>query len=170
MYKDVDVKLDSLKAEQKQRKSEMDMKIERSGRNFERLAKKNVENLIHTVPVWIENFNPKTDIGIVPTKKMVQKIIEEITDYLKENIRNYQNEWKQKTLEPVIEEEAIQIFQSVERDISEIYTEIDEINVELSGGKSYNADPVPFWQRAVGVAGGLVLGDVGLAEIGRAHV
>ena len=45
LYKDVDVKLDSLKAEQKQRKSEMDMKIERSGRNFERLAKKNVENL-----------------------------------------------------------------------------------------------------------------------------
>ncbi|MCI9539698.1 MAG: hypothetical protein HFG39_01380 [Lachnospiraceae bacterium] len=166
LYKDVDVKLDSLKAEQKQRKSEMDMKIERSGRNFERLAKKNVENLIHTVPVWIENFNPKTDIGIVPTKKKVQKIIEEITDYLKENIRNYQNEWKQKTLEPVIEEEAIQIFQSVERDISEIYTEIDEINVELSGGKSYNADPVPFWQRAVGVAGGLVLGDVGLAVSG----
>lgn len=166
LYEDIKPKLDNLERERKKREDEMNTKIERSGRKFERLAKKNMENLGNTVPVWIADFKPKTDIGIIPTKKKVQKIIEEITDYLKEKIGEYQNDWKQTTLKPAIEEEADQIFQSMERDISKIYSEIDDINVELSGDKSYNVDPVPFWQRAVGVAGGLVLGDVGLAVSG----
>lgn len=165
-YDKVKPRLDMLTAEKKQRQSEMNTKIERSARKFERMAKKNIKDMIDTLPVWIDEFTPKTDIGFIPTKKKTEKVIDEITDHLMDRIRDYQEEWKQEVLRPEIEEEAKLIFESAQQDVSRIYSEIDAINVELAGNQSYNTNPVAFWQRAAGVAGGLLVGDLGLAVSG----
>lgn len=165
-YENLKPRLEMLTAEKKQRQSEMNMRIERSGRKFERMAKSNISDLISSVPVWLEEFTPQTDLGALPSKKKTQQVLTELTDHVKEKVRESQNDWKRDVLQPVIEEEAEMIFQSAERDISRIYAEIDEIRVGLSGNEGYDANPVPFWQRAVGVAGGLAIGDIGLAISG----
>lgn len=89
----------------------------------------------------------------------------EISDYIQEKLSDVQNDWKREVLAPEIEDEAKSIFDAAEKDFSKIYDDIDSINVELTG-KDYNANSVPFWQRVAGVAGGLVLGDIGLAVSG----
>ena len=89
----------------------------------------------------------------------------EISDYIQEKLSDVQNDWKREVLAPEIEDEAKSIFDAAEKDFSKIYDDIDSINVELTG-KDYNANLVPFWQRVAGVAGGLVLGDIGLAVSG----
>lgn len=151
--------------EKKQKDAEMETKIERAGRKFERLAKRQINDMINSVPVWIEEFDPPTSLGAVPTKKKTEQVVIEISDHLKEKISDAQNDWQREVLIPEIEEEADLIFSAAEKDFSKIYQEIDSINIELMG-KDYNANAVPFWQRVAGVAGGLILSDIGLAFSG----
>lgn len=151
--------------EKEQKEREMETKIERSGRKFERLAKSQINDMMNSIPAWVEEFTPAASLGIVPTRKKTEQAVTEISDYIQEKISDAQNEWKQEILAPEMEEEARSIFDAAEKDFSKIYDDIDNMNVELTG-KKYNANSVPFWQRVAGVAGGLVLGDIGLAVSG----
>lgn len=151
--------------EKEQKELEMQAKIEKSGRKFERLAKKQMSDMVNSVPVWIEEYTPSTSLGFLPSKKKTENAVSEISDYLKDKIRDAQSDWQKEVLTPAIEEEADSIFSAAEKDFSKIYSDIDEINVELIG-KDYDTNTVPFWQRVAGVAGGLALGDIGLAFSG----
>lgn len=164
-YERIKPKLALAVKEKEQKEAELSTKIERCSRKFERLAKKNVRELADSIPVWIDEFTPATSLGFLPSKSKTEQVVTEISDYLTEKISDAQRDWQEEVLIPEIEEEAGMIFSAAEKDVSNIFREIDEINVELTG-KEYTANNVPFWQRVAGVAGGLVLGDVGLAFSG----
>lgn len=104
----------------------------------------------------------ETSFVLAPTKEKTEQITEEICDYVKEKIEDAQREWQKDVLMPVIEEETNDIFSAAEKDISKIFREIDDINIELAGG-DYKSIDVPFWKRVAGVAGGLAIADAGLA-------
>lgn len=169
---DVKARYDSIKPrvelvakEKEQKEREMETKIERVGRKFERLAKSQINDMMNSIPAWVEEFTPTTSLGVVPTKEKTKQAATEISDYIEEKISDAQNDWKREVLAPEMEEEARSIFDAAEKDFSKIYDDIDSMNVELTG-KEYNANPVPFWQRVAGVAGGLALGNIGLAVSG----
>lgn len=164
-YDSIKPRVDLAAKEKEQKEREMETKIERAGRKFERLAKSHINDTMNSIPAWIEEFTPATSLGILPTKKKTEQAVTEISNYIQEKISDAQNDWKQEVLAPEIEEEAKNIFDAAEKDFSKIYHDIDSMNVELTG-KEYNANSVPFWQRVAGVAGGLVLGDIGLAVSG----
>lgn len=164
-YDRIKPRVDLAAKEKEQKEREMETKIERAGRKFERLAKRQINDMINSIPAWIEEFTPATSLGILPNKKTTEQAVTEISDYIQEKISDAQNDWKQEVLAPEIEEEAKSIFDAAEKDFSKIYNDIDNMNVELTG-KEYNADPVPFWQRVAGAAGGLVIGGIGLAVSG----
>lgn len=164
-YDSIKPRVDLAAKEKEQKEREMETKIERAGRKFERLAKSHINDMMNSIPAWIEEFTPATSLGFLPTRKKTEQVVTEISDYIQEKISDVQSEWKQEILAPEMEEEARIIFDAAEKDFSKIYGDIDSMNVELTG-KEYNANPVPFWQRVAGVAGGLVLGDIGLAVSG----
>ncbi len=164
-YDRIKPRVDLATKEKEQKEREMETKIERAGRKFERLAKRHINDMVNSIPAWIEEFTPATSLGFLPTRKKTEQAVTEISDYIQGKISGAQSDWKQEVLAPEIEEEARSIFDAAEKDFSKIYDDIDSINVELTG-KEYNANSVPFWQRVAGVAGGLVLGDIGLAVSG----
>lgn len=164
-YAEIQPKLAHATQEKDQKSAEMETRIERASRRFERLAMRQINEMTNALPVWIEEFVPATSLGFLPTKKKTEQVVTEISEYLKEKASDTQREWQNDVLIPQIEEEANVIFSAAERDISKIYREIDEINIELSG-KEYDANTVPFWQRVAGAAGGLIIGDIGLAFSG----
>lgn len=165
-YANIQPRLMLLTREKEQKESEIVIQIERCSRKVERMAKGQVNEIINAVPVWLEEFTPPTSLGAVPTKKKVEQVVTEISDYLKSRISDAQSDWQTKVLVPAIEEDAQAIFNAAEQDISKIYQEIDLINLELAGEDYDNVNSVPFWQRAAGVAGGLLLGDIALAFSG----
>lgn len=164
-YDSIKPRVDLATKEKEQKEREMETKIERAGRKFERLAKSHINDMVNSIPAWIEEFTPATALGFVPTQKKAEQAVTEISDYIKEKISDAQNDWKQEVLTPEIEEEAGSIFDDAEKDFSKIYDDIDSINVELMG-KEYNANSVPFWQRVAGAAGGFAIGGIGLAASG----
>lgn len=164
-YENIKPKLAMAEKDKEQKKAEMSTKIGRCSTKFERIAKKNIRDLADSIPVWVDEFTPATSLGVIPSKAKTEQVVEEISNYLTEKISDSQGEWQKNVLMPVIEEETNEIFSAAEKDISNIFKEIDDINIELSG-KEYKANDVPFWQRVAGVAGGLVIGDIGLAFSG----
>lgn len=164
-YDSIKPRVDLAASEKELKEREMETKIERAGRKFERLAKSHINDMVNSIPAWIEEFTPATSLVFVPTKKKAEQAVTEILDYIQEKISDAQNDWKQEVLKPEIEEEAGSIFDAAEKDFTKIYDDIDSMNVELMG-KEYKANSVPFWQRVAGAAGGLVIGDVGLAVSG----
>lgn len=158
-------KLVMAEEERNQRASEMDSKIQRAGRKFERLAKRRLNDLINSIPAWVEEYEPVNSLGMIPTKATAGKVVEEISDYLKNKISAEMQDWQTNVLSVEIEDEAKAIFDSAERDFSKIFDQIDQINVELTG-QNYNTKTVNFWSRVAGAAGGILLGDIGLAFSG----
>ena len=121
-YESIQPRLTLLSREKEQKEAEMETKIERNSRKFERLAKRQINDMINAVPAWIDEFTPATSIGAVPTKKKTEQVVTEISDYLKEKVAEAQREWQQEVLLPEIEEAANTIFSAAEKEISEIFT------------------------------------------------
>ncbi|MCH5185009.1 MAG: dynamin family protein [Oscillospiraceae bacterium] len=164
-YAKIQPRLVAAQKEKDQVAAEMETKIERAGTHFERLAKSQISAVIRSINTWVDEFNPETSLGFIPGKSQTEKAAVEIIDYLKGKISEDQNDWRNNVLIPEIEEAANNILGDAEKDISKIHRDIDSINIELIGN-DYNADSVPLWQRVAGVAGGLLVGDIGLAVSG----
>lgn len=167
-YDKIRPRLDLAVKEKEQKEHIMETKIERIGRKFERLAKSQLNDIITSVPAWIEEFTPSASLGAIPTKKKTEPVAEEILAYVKDKMEAAQSDWKEAVLIPEIEEEAGAVFSDAEKDFSKIYEEIDKMNMDLSG-QEYDANAIPFWQRVAGAAGGLLIGDIGLATAGAVN-
>lgn len=164
-YDEIQPRLAMAEKEKEQKEAVMLNNIERSSRKFERAIKTNIRELINSIPVWIDEFEPETSLGSLNPEKNREQVTEEICDYVKGKIDDAQREWQKGVLLPMIEEESNDIFNAAEKDISKIFREIDDINIELAGGDDTTID-IPFWKRVAGVAGGIVIGDIGLAVSG----
>ena len=164
-YDHIRPRLDMASRERDQKAMEMETRIERAGRKFERLSRRQINDLISAVPAWIEEYKPQNTLGPIPTKSQTTKLVEEYSACLREKIGEAQLNWREQVLAQEVEDEASQIFGEAEKDFSRIYKEIDEISAELSG-QDCKAAPVPFWKRVAGVAGGIAMGDIGLAFSG----
>lgn len=166
-YDEIQPRLAMAEKEKEQKKTAMLNDIERSSRKFERAIASNIRELTNSVPTWINECTPETSLGLNPfkTKEKLEQISTEILDYVKGKISDAQGEWQKNVLMPMMEEEANDIFSAAERDVSKIFREIDDINVELAG-TDYKKVDVPFWKRVAGVAGGIALNDWGLAISG----
>ena len=163
-YELIQPKLQLAKDERNQKASKMSEKIARAERNFERMARRQMSNMIVSIPAWVTEYEPKNSLGII-SKKKTAAVVEEISDYLQNKISEEMQDWQNDVLSEEIEATATEIFSSAEQDFGEIFAQIDSINVTLTG-KEYSAKTVPFWQRVAGVAGGIMIGDIGLAFSG----
>ena len=161
-YARVQPKLKDLTTRKEQLRSRLMLRIEQSKHEFRRIVRTNMQELADSVPAWIEAYEPQAKLGLIPTKEKTEAVVKEISEYITKMMNEQQRDWRNKKLTPMIEEKAMTIFESAEGDVAKILCEIDQINVDISGGE-YDANTVPTWQRVIGIAGGLAIGDVGLA-------
>lgn len=164
-YKNVKPRVLDLQTKKDQLSHKFELKIEQSKPEFKRAVIQNMAQLADSVPVWIEGFEPETKLGALPNRAKSDAAVSEIAEFITKKIEKEQLEWKKNVLQPLIQEKSESIFESAEHDISNLFSEIDDINVEVSG-KVYEGKDVPTWQRVVGVTGGVLFGDLGLAISG----
>ena len=157
-------RLEDLKIKKNQQQQRIQEVINRAERDISRCAYNHMGAIVNNVPKWVDEFKPETTL-IPPTKKKMEAITTEILNYVTSKIEESYRVWRKKELEPMLAEKGQQISDTIESDLSEIFGEIDIINSDISDGKA-ELKEIPVWQRVVGVAGGLLLGDVGLAFAG----
>ena len=117
------------------------------------------------IPGWIQDYKPKHTIGLIPTEKKIQAAVTEITDYIKQQLIVQQNKWKTEVMMPIVNEKAQYIFDSSEKDLTKLYSAIDEVTIQITNDNNVKPEPIPVWQRIAGAAGGMLLGcpDVAIA-------
>ena len=159
-------KLEMLKTKKEQLISKLKLKIEQSKHEFIRASNRNYLSVAEMIPGWINTFQPKNKFSVIPTKSKATIVVSEITDYVVGKLETQQKEWKKSVLQPLVEERSQYIFESAEQDLTNLYAEIDSLNVSISGQHDVDPNTVPLWQRIAAGAGGLLLGDIGLAFSG----
>ena len=164
-YEKAKPELQSLVIRKDQLRSRMQIRVEQSRNGFQRAISNNMQELIDMVPVWVNEYQLKTSLGVIPNKQKVAAAIQEIAEYVSQKCSEQQTEWRNTVLSPLIQEKANAIFESAEADVKAILDGIDQVQVSMSGGE-VNPNTVPTWQRFVGAAGGLMLGDLALAVSG----
>lgn len=167
-YEKAQPALSDLKIKKEQVYNKLLLRIEQAKPEFRRAIAHNYTTLVDSIAAWVDETEPQTKIGLIPTKDKISAVTTEISDIVIEKIEDNQLEWKTSVLEPLIREKGDELLGSVEADVDAIFAEIDTINVDVSG-KEYDTNAVPTWQRVAGVLGGLALGDLGLAFSGGMH-
>lgn len=151
-------KLDTLKQKKEQIMGKLRLRIEQSNREFERALFHMTLSVSDMIAGWINDYEPKSSLGIVPTKKKITAVVLEISEHVAEMTAKYQTTWRNEIMIPLVNDKAAYVFESMEHDFSKLYDEIDAIALQVSGAEAIEQDPVPLWQRIAGAAGGLLLG------------
>ena len=158
-------KLDSLRHKKEQIMGKLRLRIEQSNREFERAVHHMTFSVSDMVAGWIDEYQPKNSLGIVPTKKKITAVVVEISEHVTEMVSKYQKEWRNEVMTRLVDDRVNYVFESMEHDFTKLYDEIDAIALQVSGAEAIDQKPVPLWQRIAGAAGGLLLGfpDVAVA-------
>lgn len=164
-YESVKPRLEQLRLEKEQLNSRLMLRVVQSKPDFRRAALRNITNLVDSMTTWINDYEPQSKIGLIPSKAQVSDVVEEISGFAAEKVEAAQLDWRKNVLEPLVQERASEIFESVEADLGRIFNEIDKINVDLSG-QTYEVKEIPTWKRVVGAVGGGLLGGIPLITSG----
>lgn len=159
-------RLEMLRSKKEQLISKLKLKIEQSKHEFKRASNRNYLSVAEMIPGWINAFQPKNTFSVIPTKNKATLVVTEITDFITGKIETQQKEWKKSVLQPLVEERSQYIFESAEQDLTNLYAEIDALNISISGHQDVTPDTVPLWQRIAAGAGGILIGDLGVAFSG----
>lgn len=168
-YSAVQPQLNALRLKKTQLHSQLMLRIERLKPVFTRVFAASQTNLIESIPVWIEEYEPTVKLGMVPTKERTTAVVVDITEHISTKVDEQQKEWRKKVLTPVIEEKTVEVFEAVETNLTELFKDIDSVQLQMSGGDTEAIKRAPVWQRVLGVVGGMAIGDYGLVASAGIH-
>lgn len=156
-YEKAKPQLETLKSKKEQIITKLNLRIEQSRHEFQRAINKNTLAVAEMIPGWIESYKPTKSISILHPKESANAVGLEIADFVTTQIQDQQKKWRDSVMMPLANERAQYIFESTDQDLSRLYTEIDKINVYISGNNEVDPNTVPLWQRIAGVASGFLL-------------
>lgn len=157
-YEKTKPQLDILKQKKEQVIAKLRLRIEQSKHDFKQAVNHNALAVAGMIPGWIEAYEPKASLGLVPTKSKISAVVVEISDYVNKKIIEQQKSWREEVMIPLVNEKSTYIFDSSEQDLTKLYEEIDDISIQVSENKDIEPQKVPVWQRIAGAAGGLLIG------------
>lgn len=164
-YEKAKPQLENLKSKRDQIVTRLNLRIEQSRHEFQRAVNKNTLAIAEMIPGWISSYKPKASFNAIHPKDSAKRIAKEISDHVTTKIQEQQKRWKDEVMLPLAQEKAQYIFDSADQDLTKLYSELDTLTIQISGGQEIEANNVPIWQRIAGAGAGVLLGmpDVAIA-------
>lgn len=147
-YTAIQPQLDALRATERNLRNTMNLKIDIATTDIRRAVAAYFRNLQNTIPVWVEQCEVKTSLGMA-TKKKLKKASEEIMTQINVRIKDNFAKWNKDVLTPLVEEKAKDIFSSTDAEVEGLLKEMDTISTDLSG-KEVEVQGASGWERALG--------------------
>lgn len=132
-YEKAKPQLEMLIRQKEQFETKMTLKLNRMKPELTHIIDKNYRTICENVPLWLDGYNTKIKVGLVPTKNKINILVKEMSDYISGEIDEYQAFWNEKILMPFINEYAAEVFEGVEDEIKDILTDVDSISANVSG-------------------------------------
>lgn len=147
-YAVVQPQLTNLETQKKQMHAQMLLRIECSQNELRKCIVSYFKNLVSTIPAWTKEYQPSTRVGFA-SKSKLRTLADEIVAHITSKIKDDFAIWNVDVFQPLIKEKANYIFDKSEKDLSQIYTAIDDVYVQMSG-ESVEVRGTAGWERVVG--------------------
>lgn len=151
-YEGVKPELARYESQKETLKKDLELKVERKENNITRAINTQFREIANSIPAWIDEYEPKSNPGVFGRKRQVEKVAEEITEYVSTKVKEQFGKWNKEVLFPLVEESATDIFESSDEKLKGILDGIDQLQSEISGTTRVYDDS-SGWTRAIGVAG-----------------
>ncbi|MDI2127450.1 dynamin family protein [Yinghuangia seranimata] len=101
--------------------------VEDAGRRF-------MNRVIGQVPGWAREYDPQNTLGANPFKarEKMEAAVKEISDHLSGRIQVAFAEWQEKELKPLLQRRVEDLERSIDDDVKQFVTRIDEIRASLT--------------------------------------
>lgn len=151
-YDGVKPELARYESQKESLRRDLELKVERKENNINHAINTQFHEIAKSIPAWIEGYEPKSNPGVFGRKRQVEKVAEEITEYVSTKVKEQFEKWNKEVLFPLVEESATDIFESSDNKLKGILDGIDQLQSEISGTTRVY-DNSSGWTRAIGVAG-----------------
>jgi len=118
------------------------------------------------IKVWVEEYEPVTEVSMLHLHRDAEKLTDEISDFLIQKVDHEQNLWVNKTLQLLLTDKVQGMITSIEANLEKFFVELDQIKMDISGIDNRNVDEIPLWQRVVAAGGGFLVSGYGGAALG----
>lgn len=117
----------------------------------------------------LEDFEPETNIGLIPRREKLEAYSKEIGEHLHERIDDVFAAWRKRELDPYLAERQDELAAQLEHDAAGFLTQLDEIRVDLRAGAEPSesaTEQASAGERLLAAAGGFLLAGPGAAVAG----
>ncbi len=127
--------LEALKKKQELFEHHVDLKIEQKRSTYKDMVESNIMHLSSEVPKWLESYIPQTKIGLIPQRKKIVDLTDEISSFIAKKLDDEQKKWYSKTLTPNIKEDLTTLFNDFELNLIKIFDVLEKIQFSISNKK-----------------------------------
>ena len=150
-YDTAQPQLQTLEASKQQLYTQFLLKIERCQNEIKRAILGEYREIANRVETWVNEYEPTAKISFT-SKSSVKKVSDEIVAYVTSKVKETFSEWNKSVLVPLVEEKAAYIFESSEKDLDNIFNEIDQIQAQITG-VGVDLEGAKGWVRVAGAVG-----------------
>lgn len=121
------------------------------------------------IPMWVTNYQPKSDVSIFSMKSDAKKLTEEIIQYIRQKIDEEMQIWCRNTLLKSLVQGLQEIAGGMHQDIANFSADIAQMKADVFGIQPEELSDqykVSDWERILAGTLGLVLGGVGSGVVG----
>lgn len=148
-YNTIKPQLDELQEQKLQMKKQTELQIERCLSEVRRAILQEFHQIANQIPVWIQNYQPRTNVGW-GTQKRLEKLINEILAHVNDQVKKAYKAWSEQILVPLVQQRAEEIYKASGEDLKGLHESIDNIYSQISDG-SIKAESAKGWERAAGL-------------------
>ena len=132
-YNEIKPRLVKLENKKKEIYRKMLADIKLCENEFKHLARRNTEDLINEVPMWVASYVPTAKLGMFPNKTKVRNVVDEISAFISARLEQSSADWQESVLVPEMRKKAKSIFLDAGYEIKEIIEELNRTGDEVVG-------------------------------------
>ncbi len=167
-YEEAKPKLDGMEKKKLMLENRIKTIIDSMMPDFRRCIVSYFNELPGKIKVWVDEYEPTTELSMMHLTKDAEKLTNEISEFLIQKVDSEQVLWTNTTLQSMISGKVEGMIAAIEGNLENFFIELDEIKMDISGVDKKKVDQVPLWQRIVAAGGGMLVSGYGGAALGAA--
>ncbi|MGA4543937.1 dynamin family protein [Uniformispora flossi] len=133
-YERVQVPLNRLEQNRRVIVAQMEGHLRETRAEVEDAGRRFMQRVMGQVPTWAREYDPENKLGANPFKarEKMEMAVREISDHLSGRIQVAFAEWQEKELKPLLQRRVEDLERSIDDDVKQFVTRIDEIRASLT--------------------------------------
>ncbi len=118
------------------------------------------------IQAWGQEYEPQTTIGLLHPRRDAEKMAEEISNYLQNQVDSEVRQWLSGPFTKFINDKVDELKEAMEGRLQDFFVSLDQVRLHITGSGQLPEEEMAVWKRVVAAGGGILVGDIGVAALG----